>query len=247
MKLIAYSGGKDSTAMLLRLAEVEPETVEESRIISTPTGDELPGVAVLIQQVEIMIGKTVERLAEYTLSDLIESQRMIPNTKARWCTRMLKIQPVLALFALGDEPPEMCVGLRADEPERRGLFSERIVSRYPLREWGWGLQDVLDYLAFREVEIPRRTDCARCPFQRLHEWRDLLRTHPDIYADAEAQEERFGHTFRMPSRDTWPASLRELRQKFENGNALRGDWKRLQLDLFGDRDTELVRCRVCSL
>ncbi len=37
--IIALSGGKDSTAMALRLAKVEPRDYE---YVITPTGDELP-------------------------------------------------------------------------------------------------------------------------------------------------------------------------------------------------------------
>ena len=38
--IIALSGGKDSTALALRLAEVEPREYE---YVFTPTGDELQG------------------------------------------------------------------------------------------------------------------------------------------------------------------------------------------------------------
>ena len=37
--IVALSGGKDSTAMALRLAEVEPK---DYQFVITPTGDELP-------------------------------------------------------------------------------------------------------------------------------------------------------------------------------------------------------------
>ena len=37
--IVALSGGKDSTAMTLRLAKVEPR---DYRYVITPTGDELP-------------------------------------------------------------------------------------------------------------------------------------------------------------------------------------------------------------
>ncbi|KKL73308.1 hypothetical protein LCGC14_2076230 [marine sediment metagenome] len=38
--IVALSGGKDSTAMALRLQEVEPDT--DFIYVCTPTGDELP-------------------------------------------------------------------------------------------------------------------------------------------------------------------------------------------------------------
>ena len=100
----------------------------------------------------------------------------------------------------------------------------------------------------RGIEIPRRTDCARCPYQRLHEWRDLWTNHPEIYAHAEAQEERYGHTFRSAKRDTWPADLKGLRVELERGVPMRGDSRRLQRDLFEDIGEGFARaCRVCTL
>lgn len=40
VNVVALSGGKDSTALALRLREVEPDT--ETLYLITPTGDELP-------------------------------------------------------------------------------------------------------------------------------------------------------------------------------------------------------------
>jgi len=245
--LIAFSGGKDSTAMILRLHEVEPETVKAARVISSPTGDELPGVVEHLQRVAAMVDKPIEPCGEHTLDELIEAQRAIPNTRFRWCTKMLKVQPVLRLLRSLDDP-EMLVGLRFDEPERRGIYSDDVRMRFPLREWGWTVDDVWGYLRAAGISVPPRTDCARCPFQRLHEWRQLWRDHPAIYAAAEAQEIAYGHTFRSDSRDTWPADLAALRLEFEKGRPMVGDSKRLQLSLFDEDEDDAPRaCRVCSL
>jgi hypothetical protein len=93
----------------------------------------------------------------------------------------------------------------------------------------------LAYLDEHGVVIPKRTDCARCFFQRLIEWYELWRDYPEQYADAEAEEAERGHTYRSPGRDSQPAALSELRAKFESG--------------FVPKDTRErgVMCRVCSL
>jgi len=70
--------------------------------------------------------------------------------------------------------------------------------------------------------VPERTDCAWCFFQRLGEWWRLWKEHPDLYAEGEALEVELGHTFRSEDRDTWPASLAELRKEFESGRVPRG-------------------------
>lgn len=234
---VALSGGKDSTAMALRLAETEPDV--ERVYFCTPTGDELPEMVAHWERLEILLGQPLLRLqAKWTLDSLIAFYGSLPNWRQRWCTRQLKIEPCLAWLATQTATPVLCVGLRADEEERKGIFSEKVITRFPLREWGWGLAEVQGYLAARGVEIPKRTDCARCYGQRLGEWYDLWREHRHLYLSAERQELETGHTFRSPGRDSWPAALWELRARFESGDVPRD---RRQLTMF---DGE-APCRVC--
>jgi hypothetical protein len=113
--------------------------------------------------------------------------------------------------------------------------------RFPLREWGMDKAAVWSVLEQRGITIPDRTDCARCYHQRLGEWWRLWREHPETYADAEQQEARFGQTFRNPSRDSWPAGLREMRARFERGEI--PPRTELTRDLFRSAGA----CRVCTL
>jgi hypothetical protein len=129
------------------------------------------------------------------------------------------------------------VGLRADEESREGLYGNYARYRFPLREWGWKLDDVQGYLKTRGIVVPTRTDCALCPYQRLGEWWRLWRDHIEEYEVGEAYEMQTGHTFRSPSRDIWPAGLTPLRAEFEKGRRPRGV----------DDDDGEVACRVCSL
>lgn len=239
--IIALSGGKDSTALALRLAEVEPR---DYIYFITPTGDELPEMIAHLENLERLLGKPLTRVTNGTLNSWIDHFGALPNWRQRWCTRLLKIEPCLA-FLKSLESPILYVGLRADEEERKGIYSNDVQCRFPLREWGWGASEVVGYLKDRGISIPRRTDCARCYGQRLGEWRDLYRKYPDIYADAEAQEQRIGNTFRSPGRDSMPASLVELRTEFE----AEAEAKAAQGQLFdaGVCDDEKGACRVCSL
>jgi hypothetical protein len=235
-EVVALSGGKDSTALALRLAELEPET--DPTYLITPTGDELPEMVAHWAHLEDLLGKPLTRVRhKLDLNELIEFYGALPNWRQRWCTRQLKIEPCLAWIRRQPGPVTLCVGLRADEEERKGIYSSDVTTRFPLREWGWGLAEVQSYLAERGVAIPRRTDCARCYGQRLSEWWDLWRQYPDIYEHAAQQEIRTGYTFRSPSRDKWPAGLVELRRKFEEGERPRG----------AGRDDDDASCRVCRL
>ena len=247
LHVVALSGGKDSTAMALRLQEISSE---DFLFVCTPTRDELPEMFDHWRSLGERLGKTILPLIRRQgLNALVDEQTAIPNWRQRWCTRMLKIEPWHGFLSAQIKKHELVysyVGLRADEPERQGGdYGDipGIVSRFPLREWGWGLSDVQGYLERLGVSIPSRTDCARCFYQSLPEWWTLWKDYPDIFEDAVQQESRISEargkpcTWRSPGRDTWPAPLVDLRSWFERGKVPKGAG---QTDLFGK-----MKCRVC--
>lgn len=237
--IVALSGGADSSAMALRLRELEPDT--PFRFVITPTGNELPEMIEHWVRLGQLLGSPLLPVGVAGLESEIERQGALPNWRMRWCTRILKIEPY-ARFLATIAPAVSYVGLRADEPQREGgdyMDVPGITSRYPLREWNWSRRDVLAYLEQRGITIPKRTDCGLCFFQRLGEWWDLWREHPDRYEQGVQLEDRYDHTFRSEGRDSWPASLRQLRTEFESGRIPRD---RAQPDMF-----EASKCRVCRI
>lgn len=250
--VVALSGGKDSTALALWLQENEPR---DYLFVCTPTGDELPEMVDHWRQLGDLLGKRLLPVTSgRSLQGEIDRQQMLPNHRARWCTRMLKIEPYCRWLAQ-HTPAVSYVGLRADEEGRAGMaFPEAsgVTIRFPLRELGWGEADVWAYLEQRGVRIPARTDCARCYHQTLGEWWRLWKLHPTEYADAEWQERRVSearekvYTFRNPGRDTWPASLADLRKRFEAGHVPPNTVR--QVDLFAGEVRRMGgACRVCSM
>lgn len=235
--VIGLSGGKDSTAMALRLMEIEPRDYE---FICTPTGNELPAMQEHWSVLERMLGKPLTRITAngQTLFDLIEQIGMLPNFRARWCTRILKIEPTIEYMQALPPGSVMYVGLRSDEEERRGIFGEELQIDFPMRRWGWKEAAVWAYLEQRGVKIPNRSDCALCYGQRLGEWYALWKKHPAMYEQGVEKERALGHTFRSAQRDTWPAALFDLRERFKAGDIPRGAEAAMQ---------ETGACRVCAL
>jgi hypothetical protein len=233
--VVALSGGKDSTAMALRLLEVEPR---DYVYVCTPTGNEPAAMFAHWRHLGKLLGKPLTPVTyQHGLVGLIKRENAIPNWRARFCTRMLKIEPYAAWLAQ-NAPAVSYVGLRADEEEREGGDYAKVPNvkmRFPMREWNWSIDDVYRYLADRHVCIPKRTDCKLCFWQRLIEWWDLWRDDPEGFAEGERIEAEMGHTFRSPGRDTWPVQLVELRKKFEAGYIPKDDG-----DLFRG-----MQCRVC--
>jgi 3'-phosphoadenosine 5'-phosphosulfate sulfotransferase (PAPS reductase)/FAD synthetase len=238
--VVALSGGKDSTAMALELGRREPR---DYIYVCTPTGRELPEMEAHWQKLEKLLGQPLLRLGGPTvLDDLIVKQNALPNWRQRWCTRIVKIDAYAAFMRTLTEsgPVVAYVGLRADEATREGVtygFIPGVVTRWPLREWGWSLRDVRGFLEKQDIRIPKRTDCDYCFFQRLIEWWELWNEHPQRFAEAELHEARTGYTFRSPGRDTWPAALKDLRVEFESGRIPKDTRSALKE----------AQCRVCSL
>jgi 3'-phosphoadenosine 5'-phosphosulfate sulfotransferase (PAPS reductase)/FAD synthetase len=251
LHVVALSGGKDSTALALRLAEVEPRPYVYA---ITATGDELPDMLTHWQRLSALLGSPLVPVSSgMSLSGLIRRWDALPNSRSRWCTRKLKIEPYYTWLAK-HAPAVSYVGLRADEESRAGMqfpSTDEIEVRFPMREWGWSERDVWNYLESRDITIPARTDCARCYDQTLGEWWRLWHDHLDTYKDAEREEESvlqargIAHTFRSETRDTWPAALKDLRQRFEAGHIPPRTVQTDDLFLGGVRRKKT--CRVCSL
>lgn len=215
--VVAFSGGKDSTAMALRMAELG----EPFELLFTPTGDELPELTRHLVNVVDLTGAELVVPPNKSLAFWIDEFNALPNFRQRWCTRLIKIQPCIA-YLKRNPGTTLCLGLRADEASRVGLYGDYANYRYPLQEWGWKMDDVVGYLGRRGVEVPRRTDCAVCPYQRLGEWYALWRDHPAAWARGVRWERETGHTFRSASRDSWPAALEELGTLFAAGRVPKG-------------------------
>jgi hypothetical protein len=241
--IVGLSFGKDSTCMALALREREPRPYT---YVCTPTGDELPDMVAHMMRVESLLRSPVIKLTNGTLASQITLNNMLPNFQARWCTRLLKLKPFGEFMQL-HAPCVAYVGLRDDEDEREGTrpggdsapIGTDAVQDFPFQRWGWGIAEVLGYLSELGITVPERTDCARCPYQKLGEWYNLWLNHRLIYASAEADEEKYGHTFRSPQRDTWPASLKGMRELFEQGII-----PTRSLNMMAKRQG---MCRACSL
>lgn len=232
--------------MALRLAEIEPR---DYVYVITPTGNELPEMFDHWRKVAGLLGAPLVPITRRSLQGLIRDQTMLPNHRARWCTRMIKLEPYYGWLAT-QTPCTSYVGLRADEEGRPGMVfpdADGVRMDFPMQRWGWMLEDVLGYLIEKDVSVPERTDCAACFWQRIGEWFLLWRDHLDQFLEAEELElyvhlfRGAGNTFRSPSRDSWPAALADLRQEFERGRV-----PQRSLDLM-DKRRLIGACRVCTL
>lgn len=121
--VLGLSGGHDSTCLALAMRERYPDL--DMEYICTPTGNELPELFEHLDRLETTLGKPIKRLGiGKTLHQLIDEMEMLPNFRARWCTRMLKIEPAIEYMTSLPAGSLLYVGLRADEEERERASTE---------------------------------------------------------------------------------------------------------------------------
>jgi hypothetical protein len=78
----------------------------------------------------------------------------LPSPQARWCTELLKIKPFEKY--VGDDPVVSYIGIRADEPHRKGYISTKpnITARFPFIEDGVKQADVVRILKQSKLGLP---------------------------------------------------------------------------------------------
>ena len=150
--VLGISGGKDSAALAIYLHEKYPEI--DFTYYYTDTGKELDETYQLLENIEIYLGKKIEKLvaedakasSENPFDFFYKSFRgYVPSPTARWCTNHMKLQPFEKF--IGNEIPTLSyVGIRGDE-DREGYISKKdnIQSIFPFRRNIWS-SDVLHKL-----------------------------------------------------------------------------------------------------
>lgn len=213
--IVSLSGGKDSTALAIYLRDRIPEL----EYVFCDTGEELPETYEYLKKLEAVLGKTIIRLnPDRPFKHYLEIYRgVLPDARTRWCTRKLKIEPFERF--VGDNLVYNYIGIRADEPHRKGYISTKpnIVPKYPFVEDGITKDDVFRILEESGIGLPAyyewrsRSGCYFCFFQQRIEWLGLYNKHPDKFQQAMKMEKVDPES---GERYTWSAgeSLQELIQ-----------------------------------
>ena len=190
--LLGLSGGKDSAALAIYMRDKVPEM----EYFFADTGAELPETLEFIDRMEDYLGKEVLRLnaARDFSHYLALHDNFLPSVNQRWCTINLKIKPFEQF--VGDDLAVTYVGIRADEPSRKGYESRKpnITARFPFREDGLDKQRIIEILDDADIGLPdyykwrSRSGCYFCFFQQKHEWIGLHEHHPDLFEKAKTFE-----------------------------------------------------------
>ena len=251
--ILGLSGGKDSAALAIYLKDQGRD--EHIEYFFCDTGAELREVYDYLDRLEDYLDKPIERLSSGRDFDhhLKRFNGFLPAPHARWCTRVMKLEPLEAF--VGDDPCVSYIGIRADE-QRQGYISHKpnIKAVYPFMEDDIVRDDVFRILE-ESVGVPEyykwrsRSGCYFCFFQRKDEWIGLAENHPDLFERAKQYEKVDPETGKL---FTWVQgmTLAQVRERHEDKHSgaparhtLGGPtWQQRIMDREDD-----AACLICTL
>lgn len=222
--IVSFSGGKDSTAMLLKMLE---NNMPIDDIIYCDTGKEFPQMERHIEKVEKYIkeryGKSITRLKSEKTFDyyMFEHEKTRGKNKGqkgygwatmrcRWCTSYLKgiiIDKYLKKYE--KEGYIEYVGIAADEPQR---IKDK---KYPLVEWEMTEKDCLKYCYEKGFDYEGlyehfdRVSCWCCPMKNQKELKILYKYYPELWDKLKDMDNRAYNKFKANY------SVQELEEKFK--------------------------------
>lgn len=225
--VVSFSGGKDSTALLLMMLE---KGMQIDDIVYFDCGDwEFPQMAEHIGQVEEYIGRQITRIKDGKGFDywLLEHKRKgkidlgygwARAMKGRWCTARKRQLINAHLKQYKCEGMISYVGFAADEINRmiRPNISARwYETRFPLYDFDMTETDCLEYCYSKGFtwgglyNYFKRVSCWCCPLQSLKDLKQLYIHFPDLWARLRDMDKRAWNTFRADGK-----SVEDLEKRF---------------------------------
>lgn len=218
--VVNFSGGKDSTAMVLRMIELG-EHIDE--VLCCDTYKEFPAMYRHIEKVRKVVENAGikftmlrnEKSFDYLMFEHIPKRRnenlngrvgySWAGHISRWCTSKLKIDVMNKyLTELKREHNVIqCIGIAADEQYRlERQYASKDGFMFPLVEWGWTERDCIEYCYSKGYnweglyELFSRVSCWCCPLQPLSELRKLRQHFPDLWEELRDMDKRTWRDFK---------------------------------------------------
>lgn len=228
--IVSFSGGKDSTAMLLMMIE---KGIQIDEIIFLDTGVEFPEMYKHIEKVEKYINRTITKLKaentyEYMMFDYVKIKGKNKGQKGyswadfrnRWCTKYLKQQVISRYLREKYKNIEIIEfhGIAADETKRLLKNKEKNI-KYPLAEWRIIEKEALEYCYSKGFswnglyEKFDRVSCWCCPLKNLKELKVLYKEYPELWKKLKEWDSKTYRKFRSDY------SILDLEKKFEKEGA----------------------------
>lgn len=240
--VLSFGAGVNSTALAILLINEG----WRGHIVFADTGTEWPDTYCFIRYFQdtwlTPRGMAIEWLGKewrspsrcVSMIELCEQRHLIPVGHKRWCTTDYKRSPMGKwMRAHGYKAETEMLGIAADE-------SWRMMGRCrPLVDRGIGRDGCVGIIQDEGLDVPRKSGCYICPFQRESQWHELWERYPELYTRAEALEQdvtRSGRKKNAPCElSIHGLTLAQRRLRYES-----------QLPMFDPADMdELLEYRPC--
>ena len=223
--IVSFSGGKDSTAMLLMMLE---KNMPVDEIIYFDLGKEFPEMITHIEKVENYINRKITKLLipknfTYWFYKHKKTKGKYKNQNGyfwmsfqnRWCTR-LKIETIKKYLKSKYLNYVEYIGYSFDEKSRAiKLSTNNNNKKYPLIEWKITEKQALEYCYKKGFfwnglyKKFNRVSCYLCPLANISKLRILYFDFPNLWEDMRQLDKLSKNKFRPDY------SLTELEIKFE--------------------------------
>ena len=178
--IVSISGGKDSTATLLKVLEFAPK--DDVKVVFCDTKWEADEVYEYLDYLEKELDIEIVRIESEGMENLVKRYKFIPNPFIKFCTKELKIKPfekwLLDNF-VGKEEFIIFEGVRREESKSRAetpnfTIKKSLISPkfnkptcYPIVDWT--TEEVFEYIKNKGLEVNplyskgfRRAGCMPC-------------------------------------------------------------------------------------
>lgn len=228
--IVSLSGGKDSTALLLKMLEFN---VWIDEVVYVDVGKEMPEMKKHIAKLKKEVTSRgikftqlePEKSFDYWLGDHIKTRGKNkgkrgygwPDFLNRWCTKQLKIQTLKRYYrdVIEEEHDSVeFVGFASDEIERADKNNDGRLKEYPLINFDMTEEEALQYCYKKGYdwgglyEKFNRVSCYLCPLSRLGELKNIFENYPHLWLEMRVLDDKSWRDFRSDY------TLRELEIKF---------------------------------
>ncbi|NCC61597.1 MAG: 3'-phosphoadenosine 5'-phosphosulfate sulfotransferase (PAPS reductase)/FAD synthetase [Verrucomicrobiae bacterium] len=238
MNIVSFSGGKDSTAMLLMMLE---KGIHVDRVICVDTTKEFPAMYRHIEKVQAMIEplkvEVVKIDFDYWFGEHIKTKGKkkgekgygFPDFRNRWCTALKQESYGKTAASMRYDPRKRggistiskevveYHGIAFDEKHRAENNKKRNI-KYPLIEWEITEKQALEYCYSRGLDWEglyekfHRVSCWCCPLSRIGELRVLYNDFPELWKELVEMDKKSFRRFRSDY------SVSDLTKRFVNEN-----------------------------
>ena len=200
--IVSYSGGKDSTAMLLKMIEKKMpiDEIVYCEVMATPIiGAEYPEMYEYLDKVDEYLMKNIGKKITRIKPDVSFEQQFYTKKKrgkykgkiygfpwnlGAWCNSRLKIATLDKYFKNQDKEYISYIGIAYDEPKRLARLDRN--EKAPLAEWEMPESDCLEYIKEKGLYNPlydklKRLGCWFCVKQSLDSLRIIRKDYPELW------------------------------------------------------------------